>query len=208
MRAKDAVTRPVKQIGGVKPLFRAGGAQTGGGRLPPRTRSDMVPRAMPQRSLPLGLSTAVILALGVRFLTVFERLPNVVGSHFNFSGEADSFQDKATFVSVSLALHVALLLMFAYMPALLRRTPKSFINLPRRDYWLAPERAEESFTRMTPFLDWLGVTTLTFTAAVTELAVRANLRSEGLENEAALVLIGGYVVVVGIWTVRLRRIFH
>lgn len=161
---------------------------------------------MLQRRWPLVLSALIVLVLGARFAWVFDALPARVGSHYDLAGEADSFQDKGSFVLLSLGLHVALWLMFAGLPLLARQAPR-LVNMPRRAYWLAPERREETLLRLSPVLDWMGLATMAFTAATAELTLRANLSGKPLNNSLVMLLACGFVAVLGMCVWRLRRLF-
>jgi len=65
---------------------------------------------------------------------------------------------------------------FMLTPRMLRRVPVSLINLPNKEYWLAPERRDESMRFLEREMQWMGVLTVAFLLLVLHLAIRANLR--------------------------------
>src|SRR5271156_6894280 len=67
-------------------------------------------------------------------------LPDMVASHFGPSGTANGFMARASYVHFMLVLIVALPLSLGLLPGLLVGLPGVRINLPNRDYWLAPSR--------------------------------------------------------------------
>lgn len=69
-------------------------------------------------------------------------LPGLVASHFGFGGTADGFMDKVHYVRFMAAMAAGVPLVVGASMNLVRWMPVSMINLPNRDYWLAPERAE------------------------------------------------------------------
>jgi hypothetical protein len=86
--------------------------------------------------------------------------------------------------------------------------PVSLINLPNKDYWLAPERKEESLRFLEREMEWIGVMTVGFIALVLHLAIRANLNPEHrLENGAFVTLLVVFLVATSWWVVRLYRRF-
>jgi len=90
----------------------------------------------------------------------------------------------------------------------LRFIPSSLINLPNRDYWLAPERRAESLAVLGACMAWFGVLTGGLMALVTELALRANLTHAGLENRPMWIGLAIYrAAAIGL-IVRLYRAFR
>jgi len=92
---------------------------------------------------------------------------------------------------------------------MLRRVPVSLINLPNKDYWLAPERKQESLRSLERDLEWMGVLTVGFLTLVMHFAIRANLVPQPkLENGPFLVLLGAFLIAAFGWLARLYRRFR
>lgn len=72
------------------------------------------------------------------------RLPTRVASHFDFQGQPDGFMARDSFLLLIGGITVGIAVLFAFLIWVLPRTPKSMVNVPHRDYWLADERVEES----------------------------------------------------------------
>ena len=70
----------------------------------------------------------------------YPALPAQMASHFGPNGEANGYMTKlgfAAFYVVMMAFYAAL---FAGIGGLLKVLPVNSINLPHKEYWLAPER--------------------------------------------------------------------
>jgi hypothetical protein len=98
--------------------------------------------------------------------------------------------------------------LFLLMPRLLRRIPARLINIPNREYWLAPERRDEAMARIGATMSWFAVGIVALLVATLELVVRANLRRRNLDHVAMLVLLGAFALFLIVWLVVLWRQFR
>jgi hypothetical protein len=86
--------------------------------------------------------------------------------------------------------------------------PKSMINLPNKDYWLAPERRARTARTIQGFLVGFGNAMMFFLLIVFREAMRASLLSTPqLSNRVWVMLVGlgGFMIY---WTVRFMRAFR
>src|SRR5450755_1442222 len=67
-------------------------------------------------------------------------LPPVVASHFGPGGAANGFMGKGAYTAFMLAFVVAVPALVASSTLLVGVLPTNLINLPHRQYWLAPQR--------------------------------------------------------------------
>jgi hypothetical protein len=133
-------------------------------------------------------------------------MPETVGSHFGPSGTADGFVPRAYYVGFMLAVVVALPLVLVLLPGRLLRNPKMPINLPNRDYWLAPERRAETIDYLVRHSTYFGSMLVVFLCYVHWLVVRANaLTPPSLSSPW---FIGGLVVFMVSAIVWVRRLFR
>jgi hypothetical protein len=85
--------------------------------------------------------------------------------------------------------------------------PAAAINLPNKDFWLSPERREETFYFLRTQMAWFGCALLAFLLYVMELVFRANLRTPPRLNNAAFVpALLAFIAFSTIWT--MRFVFH
>jgi hypothetical protein len=84
-------------------------------------------------------------------------LPPEIASSFDLEGRPRDATSRESFAVLMLATMLAVALVFGALAAWLPRVPSRWVNLPDKEYWLAPERFAETMARVTLFLDWMGV---------------------------------------------------
>jgi len=157
---------------------------------------------------PMHAWIAIVLLHTAQTIYYCPRLPALVAQHFGADGRANGWASRDAFFILSWTILLGVSAIFMLTPRMLRRVPVSLINLPNKDYWLAPGRKEESFNFLERQMEWMGVLTVAFLALVLHLAIRANLNPERrLENGPFIILLIGYLLAAGCWIVRLYRRF-
>ncbi len=157
---------------------------------------------------PVYAWVTIVLLHAAQTIYYYPRLPLVVAQHFGAEGQPNGWVSRDFFFTFSWVLLLGLSAVFMLTPRLLRRIPVSLINLPHREYWLAPERKDESLRFVEIELQWMGVLTVAFIVLVLHLAIRANLNAmHRLENGPFLALLAGFVLATLLWIVQLYRRF-
>ena len=166
------------------------------------------------KSLQRGSASTVLVVL-VLLGAVFvwytgNRMPNLVASHFGISGIADGFMRRQTYVNFFLGVTVVLPFLVSLPITLVLRNPDAIINLPNRDYWLAPERRAETFEFVRSQMMRFGIGLVLFLCYVHWLIVRANgVSPPSLSNasfaSALIVLVGYMIVWTAIFYTRFRK---
>ena len=143
----------------------------------------------------------LLLVSGFQIVHYYPKLPERVASHFDGAGGANGFQSRSMFFAFYAGTVLLLTAVFLALPANLRRIPPALLNMPRKDYWLAPERRESSLALMAALLTWFGAASLALTTVVIELVLRANLPGGGWRLSPVLLwaLLGAYFVFVAVW---------
>lgn len=135
----------------------------------------------------------------------FGRLPAVVPSHFGASGAPNAWMPRAGFVGlyafVVLFLAIALTLSIRRAKAL----PNSSLNLPHKDYWLAPERRQATLSAIEAQMFVFGAATFVLLFDVFGQAFRVGLGLAAKLDHPGLSL-GLYTAFIVVWmTVFVRR---
>jgi len=90
-----------------------------------------------------------------------------------------------------------------------RVLPVSLINLPHRDYWLAPERAHDSLVFLSEQGLWFGCILVVFLAAVDGMLVRANAVSPPAFPSALFIgMLILFFCAIALWALRMTRRFR
>jgi hypothetical protein len=126
------------------------------------------------------------------------RLPERVATHFNAAGTPNGWmtRDGETAWHVGVVLFMAAL--FEGIAWAGARLPRELINLPHRDYWLAPERRAATDAWLGGMLRLLGGVLMLFFLGLFHLVYRANLDGAPLSAPATALLTGGLLVTVGL----------
>lgn len=82
------------------------------------------------------------------------------------------------------------------------------INLPHKEYWLAPEHRAETMGILGGSFAWFGCGVLVVVTTAINYAVGRNLHPEAQVNPPALVyVLGGFVVFTLVWSIRMLAHF-
>jgi uncharacterized membrane protein len=123
---------------------------------------------------PLAIAVFGYAAFLVGMATTYSRLPERMASHFDASGVANDWMSRDGYVwfMVGVVTFVSLTMLAAF--GSVRFLPNAVINIPRRDYWLAPERRDETARTLMRFgLLMVGFESLFF-LAIHLMVVAAN----------------------------------
>jgi len=159
--------------------------------------------------MPLVVMGVLLIAALAQLVVFLPMLPEPLASHFDGAGRANGWSSRTAFVSIELVVLLVIVLFFAALPASFRRLPDSMINLPRKRYWLAPERRDESLGFLIASLNWFGCACLALMVAVTHLVIRVNRGLDPLLPSGVmwglLLTFFGFTVV---WLLRLMLHFR
>ncbi len=89
----------------------------------------------------------------------------------------------------------------------LRRMDSGGVNLPHADYWFSGERRQASLTRMSPYLDVLGL--MVMALLVSQLGLDLWYARQGLKagDLLSLSILGVFLAAMAVWTIALLRAF-
>jgi uncharacterized membrane protein len=142
---------------------------------------------MSNTRLPSSIFLVLVLVGAMQYLYYAPRLPEIVASHFGITGAVSGWQTKAAFFAVELAMILLATVISFGVPRLIEAMPVSLINLPHKEFWLGPERREDTLSYIRMWSAWFGCGLLAFLLFVMELAYRANLHTPPHFNNAAFV---------------------
>lgn len=157
---------------------------------------------------PVTVMLLLAVVAAAQLLYYYPKLPATIAVHFGTSGQANGWSGKASFFTIYAAIEAAIALAGIALAFLGERIPTSFLNMPNRDYWLAPERREESLGFFWTQTIWIEAITLAFLVAIAELVFRANI-GDGeprLSNDFTVIIVVFVAAVV--WqSIRILRRF-
>ena len=101
-------------------------------------------------------------------------MPVLVASHFRAAGVADGFMPRGVYIGFMVGFVIGLPTAMVLLTRHAMGRSNARINLPNRDYWLAPHRRAETVAVLQTGVLWFGVLLITFLCYVHWLVVRAN----------------------------------
>lgn len=137
----------------------------------------------------------------------FPILPATVASHFNANGVADNWMPKESFLIFEAVIFVIVIGHFWFVPYLIEKMPDSLINLPNKQFWLAPERRAETFDIFRNYFRWFSVGVLFLLLLINQQVYRANLMHRNLSATVTWLIIAGFVIFTIVWMIKFIRQF-
>jgi len=90
----------------------------------------------------------------------------------------------------------------------MRVLPAGSMNLPHRDYWLAPERRPQTVDWISGQVAWLGCINVLFLAGIYWLTLQANhLNPVHLPLNLFLAFVAVFLMAMTLWVFRFYRHF-
>jgi uncharacterized membrane protein len=160
------------------------------------------PASPPAASSSRGLAVLAFVLVGfVCYVLVKSAdLPAIVATHFDLHGKANGWMTRAKHLYFTLALGTLTPLFIVGLFAFIRRRQGWGLNIPNKEYWLAPERRAETFDYLSRQGLWLATLMAVFQAAIYKSILDANaVRPPILPTQLTMWLTGGFLALVAIW---------
>jgi uncharacterized membrane protein len=135
-------------------------------------------------------------------------LPERMASHFGAGGFPNGWMSKAGFFGVFAVLVLFSTVMVFLAPRQIAASSDERIHLPRKEYWLTPERRAETMAYFTVQFAWYGCAFLLTEVLAMEMAIEANFQTPPhLATNPILALVAGFVLFNAFWVLALVRHF-
>ena len=126
------------------------------------------------------LLVAILMCALVQAIYYYPRLPDRVASHFDARGQVDGWGTRNEFFVIEGVLIIGLAALVLFLDWLIPRMPASLVNMPNKDYWLAPERRAATNRVMQSWVSTFLLLTLGFIVYVMQLALLANVTGDAV----------------------------
>jgi hypothetical protein len=135
-------------------------------------------------------------------------LPSNVAIHFNVNNEPDGWMTRNFYVLLILTLLVSIPSVITVGISILSQKFPHLINLPNRDYWLAPTRLSESLDFLASHGHRVGRLVIVLMTGLHYVVLVAN-RAEppALPQSWLIAILLGFVFALGMWVLTLYRRF-
>jgi uncharacterized membrane protein len=154
--------------------------------------------------LPKGLFLLAAATAGAYFRHYYPLLPNIMASHFDARGTPNGWSTKEAFFEIFAGMTVLAAVLVFGIPSIIAITPRQLINLPNKEYWLAPEQRAASMEFLRGWFAWFGCAVYAVIVVAFDYAIQTNLHAPAGANPTRiwymLALFGAFTVA---WMVRL-----
>lgn len=156
-----------------------------------------------------GWASALVIGSISGIVLTADRLPRRVAVHFGAEGLANGFATREAYVALTVCVAVLAPAVVAIAIALSVRHFPRLLNLPNRDYWLAPARRDETAAYLMGHAAWLAAALAVFSLAIHLLVLRANhVVPARLETGSFVVALLAFGVMMVAWVGALARRFR
>jgi len=146
---------------------------------------------------------ALVAAALLQSAYYYPQLPAVVASHFDGAGAANGWSGRGVFFAIYLAMVAMVVGVFVWLPYWSGKRDKVRMNIPNRDYWLAPQRRAQTMEFFRRQMMLLGIVHLLLAIYTVQLAILANLQQESRLHASMWWALGAYFLLVSLWTIHL-----
>lgn len=137
----------------------------------------------------------------------WRELPERVATHFGPGGEPNDWMDRTSAAILLGGFQLVFPLLLLSVVRLLKWIPNGCINIPHREYWLAPERRESALAWLAGPMSGMAVLTGALMVATSHLTFRANVRAGRLEEFPFFVCLAIYLAGTFLLVIRILRRF-
>ena len=148
----------------------------------------------------LGLMLAAYFGLWHHY---WPQLPEQLATHWGPSGEADDWMERGAFFQVFTSIAMPCVAAMVAVSFGVTALPPSLVNIPGRDYWLAPERRRETMAVVRVMLLEGTNGTVAFLLVVLWSILRANVDGHGELPPMFFWALVSYFIAVVVWTIAL-----
>src|SRR5580658_3464151 len=132
---------------------------------------------MSDTQLPKSIFFAIILVALAQGAYNFSLLPDRLASHFSASGVPNGWMTKPAFFIVYVAMVLIAAVVEFLVPLSITKCANPRLNMPNKDYWLAPGRRVETIAYIARSLAWYGCAILLLEVLTMGIAIQANFSS-------------------------------
>ena len=144
----------------------------------------------------------------IHFSSYYSQLPEVVASHFSGRGVANGWQTKPAFFTVFVGVSVLAAVIGFGIPRIISAMPPQLINLPNKDYWLAPDHLAETRAFLDTYFAWFGCAVFLIIILTFDCAIQSNLHPDNRPDVSHMwYILAGFLAFVVAWIIRLMAKF-
>jgi uncharacterized membrane protein len=159
---------------------------------------------MQDSRLPKLVFCLLAAAAVMQFFLYYPQLPATMASHFDGRGIPNGWQTKLVFFAFFLGATLLATVVAFGVPRIIETLPAQQLNLPNKEYWLAPERREASLGFLRAHMAWFGCAIFFVILLAFHYSILANLHGQtNFESRSFLIVLGAFLLFMIFWLIRL-----
>ena len=143
------------------------------------------------------MMTLVMFFIG-HLIYYYPHLPEKMATHFGFNGEPDGWMSKSEFFVFEIGLLIFIVALFFSISYFLPKMPRGLINMPNKDFRLAPERRDETFRRLRSEIETFQIPLILLLICMNHLTFQANIYRENL-SPVSWLIVAAFLIYTFIW---------
>jgi len=156
---------------------------------------------------PKAIVFVLIFIIGAQSIYYYPLLPETMAMHFDGAGKPNGWGSKnfnfGIYYGITLLLYWSLVL----LPGFFMNRADGLMNVRYKEYWLAPERKEQSISFLKSQLFGFWAVTTLFIILVMQFVFMANLASEPRLSSSFMALFVVFMIYSIYWTLYIVRYF-
>lgn len=150
----------------------------------------------------------MVVYAAIHFSAYYQTMPAVMASHFDTRGVANGWQSKNAFFAVLATVTALAAVLVLVVPRIVTILPAQYVNLPNKEYWLAPERVRDSREFMMQWFGWFGCALYAVLCFAFDYAVKSNLPGAQPSSPTGLFgVLGAFAVFSVVASLRFMKRF-
>ncbi len=159
-------------------------------------------------ALPLLVLAALCVGFVADVLLTANQLPARLATHFGADGLPNGWMTRSGHVRFTLGFGLGLPVFILALAAVITRLGGKGLNIPHRDYWLAPERRAQTLAAMQRMLVWFSCLLVGFFTLIHHSILLANAQTPvRLSSDNLWMVLAPFVTAIGTWAVMFIRPF-
>jgi uncharacterized membrane protein len=159
---------------------------------------------MQDARLPKLLFAILAVGAAIYFSTYYAQMPDVVASHFNGRGVPNGWQTKPAFFGLFAGMSALAAVLGFGIPRIIASVPPQLINLPNKQYWLAPEHLAETMMFLNAYFAWFGCAVFLIMILTFDYAIQSNLHPDNRPDVSRMwYILVGFLMFVVVWIIRM-----
>ncbi|MEP7075331.1 MAG: DUF1648 domain-containing protein [Acidobacteriota bacterium] len=142
-----------------------------------------------------------VAAFVVQMMYIYPNLPATVASHFDAAGNPNGWMTKGVFLIIEIGLIVLVVGEFLLVPRFVRRLPPSLVNMPNKEYWLAPEHIDETMEIFRSYFEVFGGVIVALFVVVNQFVYAANTARSNLPGSIWMVIVA-FLLFTVVWVIK------